>query len=164
MNYIQKLFQLLSSQSRDNSGENISIQKTKEFLNGQMVERWYKDGLLHREDGPAYLSDDGTKKWYVHGKLHRTNGPSIISVENDHLMQQIFITEEYYLDGERHNENGPALIRVFNNVGKYEEWWFKGRQITKEQFDNFCLYKTLDNDLPIQNNLPTKQTSRKIKI
>lgn len=39
--------------------------------------RWYdKNGLFHREDGPA-LEYDGDKYWYRHGKLHRIDGPAI---------------------------------------------------------------------------------------
>jgi hypothetical protein len=28
---------------------------------------WYKNGELHREDGPAVEYYDGTKKWYLNG-------------------------------------------------------------------------------------------------
>lgn len=28
---------------------------------------WYENGLRHREDGPAYISHYGTKQWYLHG-------------------------------------------------------------------------------------------------
>lgn len=38
---------------------------------------WYKDGKLHREDGPAVESNDGTKRWYKDGKIHREDGPAI---------------------------------------------------------------------------------------
>lgn len=43
-------------------------------------ECWYKDRTcneLHREDGPAYIADDGGyKAWYQHGRLHREDGPA----------------------------------------------------------------------------------------
>ena len=29
---------------------------------------WYKDGELHREDGPAIEGADGIKAWYLDGK------------------------------------------------------------------------------------------------
>jgi hypothetical protein len=29
---------------------------------------WWKDGLRHREDGPAYEGADGTKDWWVDGQ------------------------------------------------------------------------------------------------
>lgn len=39
--------------------------------------RWYKDGVLHREDGPAVIGKDEHKEWWVNGKLHREDGPAI---------------------------------------------------------------------------------------
>jgi hypothetical protein len=41
------------------------------------TKRYYKDNLLHREDGPAKEFTNGTKMWYINGKLHRTDGPAI---------------------------------------------------------------------------------------
>ena len=37
--------------------------------------RWYKNGKLHREDGPA-VEWAGSKYWYKDDKLHRENGPA----------------------------------------------------------------------------------------
>ena len=37
-----------------------------------------KDGLVHREEGPAIITAQGTRKWALNGKLHRTDGPAII--------------------------------------------------------------------------------------
>jgi hypothetical protein len=39
---------------------------------------WYKDGKIHREDGPAIIYSDGTHFWYKDGKRHREDGPAII--------------------------------------------------------------------------------------
>ena len=41
------------------------------------TKKWYKNGKLHREDGPAIERADGYKKWYKNGKLHREDGPAI---------------------------------------------------------------------------------------
>ncbi len=41
------------------------------------IKEWYKNGKLHREDGPAVERIDGTKVWYRKGKLHREDGPAI---------------------------------------------------------------------------------------
>lgn len=35
-------------------------------------------GVLHREDGPAVVKEDGTQEWWVAGKRHREDGPAII--------------------------------------------------------------------------------------
>ena len=37
---------------------------------------WYKNGRIHRDDGPAVESADGTKFWYKNGKIHREDGPA----------------------------------------------------------------------------------------
>lgn len=29
---------------------------------------WRENNLIHREDGPAIISPDGTERWYVNGK------------------------------------------------------------------------------------------------
>ena len=40
--------------------------------------RWYVEGKLHREDGPAYTAGwEDRKVWYQKGKIHRTDGPAI---------------------------------------------------------------------------------------
>jgi len=39
--------------------------------------RWYLNGKLHCEDGPAVEWPDGEKQWYLNGKLHREDGPAI---------------------------------------------------------------------------------------
>jgi len=38
---------------------------------------WYRDGKLHREDGPAIEWANGTKAWYRDGKFHREDGPAV---------------------------------------------------------------------------------------
>lgn len=34
--------------------------------------------IIHREDGPAIIWDDGSKFWYYDGVNHNENGPSAI--------------------------------------------------------------------------------------
>ena len=38
---------------------------------------WFKEGGLHRLDGPAIEWNDGDKEWYKEGKRHRLDGPAI---------------------------------------------------------------------------------------
>ena len=40
------------------------------------VKCWYKDGIIHRANGPAIESQNGYQDWYWHGKLHRKDGPA----------------------------------------------------------------------------------------
>ncbi len=39
--------------------------------------KWYLNGQLHREDGPATELAIGTKIWYLNGQHHREDGPAI---------------------------------------------------------------------------------------
>jgi len=74
--------------------------------------RWYKNGKLHRDDGPAIINGikmengietiqvehngparilaSGTQYWYQNGKCHREDGPAIINVDG---------SEEYFING-----------------------------------------------------------------
>ncbi len=40
--------------------------------------RWYLDGKLHREDGPAVEYSDGSKYWYLNGKRYEPSAHEII--------------------------------------------------------------------------------------
>ena len=68
-----------------------------EFLNGHYESNeshfYFKDGLLHREDGPAYkLRDDGEEHWCIDGLYHRIDGPAITTIESGSY---------WYIDGKR---------------------------------------------------------------
>jgi len=60
--------------------------------------RWYRDGRLHREDGPAIERSGGTCLWYRDGRLHREDGPAIERSDG---------TREWYRDGELYREERP---------------------------------------------------------
>ncbi len=85
---------------------------------------WYKNGRIHRNDGPAVIHDDvlgyykhevphrvdgpaiqcfnsRSERWWMNGKLHRVDGPAVI--ENDYCTQ-------WWRDGELHRIAGPADI------------------------------------------------------
>jgi hypothetical protein len=83
--------------------------KTKERPKGKY---WYKDGQLHRDDGPAVEQDNGTKRWYKHGKKHRDDGPAVIWPDGSKL---------WYQDGKPHRDDGPAWEIKKNR----EERWYK---------------------------------------
>ena len=51
------------------------------YKNGD--EFWYRNGKLHREDGPAVEWTDGSKFWYRNGKYHREDGPAIEYANGD---------------------------------------------------------------------------------
>ena len=38
---------------------------------------WYKNGLQHREDGPAIEYFSSYKAWWLNGERHREDGPAV---------------------------------------------------------------------------------------
>ena len=40
-------------------------------------QRWFLDGLLHREYAPAVTYPNGTQYWYLNGLRHRLDGPAV---------------------------------------------------------------------------------------
>lgn len=52
---------------------------------------WYKDGQVHRENGPAVINIDGVY-YYINNKIHRVDGPAAIYKNG---------TKFYYLWGEQ---------------------------------------------------------------
>lgn len=94
-----------------------------------------KDGLRHREDGPAVIWSDGTSFWYINDLLHREEGPAIRYFNE---AQHWFINgkkhreggpaveykdgeTEWYKDGILHREDGPAI-----DGNEVKEWWVNG--------------------------------------
>ena len=61
--------------------------------------RWYWNGALHNEDGPAFETVNGSKYWFVDGKLHRVDGPAIIYDDGSKvwsLNDQDFTFDEWF--------------------------------------------------------------------
>lgn len=56
------------------------------------VKQWVKNGVLHREDGPAIVGKNYLA-WYRHGLLHREDGPAVVRGSGVNRL------EEYWLEG-----------------------------------------------------------------
>ena len=68
---------------------------------------YYKDGttssrelskVLHREDGPAVVYEDGTSYYYNDGKLHREDGPARVysNGETYYYVEGAFYTKKQF--------------------------------------------------------------------
>lgn len=73
---------------------------------------WYRNGKLHRLDGPAVEFPSGSKYWYQNNKLHREDGPA--AEWNDG-------TKIWYLNDQRHRIGGPA-VEWPNGVKQYYQY------------------------------------------
>ena len=82
--------------------------------------RWYLNGKLHREDGPAVEHANGTKSWYLNDNLHREDGPAIEWADGD---------KYWYLNDNLHREDGPAV--EYSGGTKY--WYLNGKKVTEEE-------------------------------
>ncbi len=114
-----------------------------EYINGDKV--WYKEGNLHREDGPAIEAANGTKKWYKNGKYHRTDGPAV-EYTNGY--------KAWYVNGKNHRTDGPAI--EYSDGTRY--WFLNSEQYFWICFKNYIVldqyqgeydlmwYKLLDKD------------------
>lgn len=79
---------------------------------------WYKNGKLHRIDGPAVEHWNGSKHWYVEGKRHRVNGPAFESPDG---------TKCWYIEGEEYKKIIKTQDKIFlgKEIGKYGLEWYK---------------------------------------
>jgi hypothetical protein len=75
---------------------------------------WYRNGELHREDGPAIVFVDGSKEWWKNGQRHREDGPAVIRSDG---------IREWWRDGKLHREDGPAVVTTNGR----QEWWKNGK-------------------------------------
>lgn len=60
------------------------------------TKKWYLNGKIHREDGPAVEWASGDKKWYINGKLHREDGPAFEGSDG---------TKYWYINGVEYTED-----------------------------------------------------------
>lgn len=80
----------------------------------------YKDGELHREDGPAVEYFNGSQIWYLNGKCHRMNGPAVELFDG---------YRAWWRQGEIHREDGPAIQRPDGTA----EWYLNNKLIAREE-------------------------------
>jgi hypothetical protein len=56
----------------------IEIMKNGRFVDGLGNVYYYRNGLIHRDDGPAVEYPDGSMYWYQNDQLHREDGPAVV--------------------------------------------------------------------------------------
>jgi hypothetical protein len=82
---------------------------------------YYKNKVLHRIYGPAYVSKrHDTEIWYKEGQYHRIGGPAIRHKKN----------MQWFKDGKRHREDGPAVIGPAIPPG----YWIDGEKYSPKQY------------------------------
>ena len=97
------------------------------IVDGCGTKFYYKDNMLHREDGPAVIHENGTLSYHINGKRHREDGPALIYWTG---------SVEYYIEDKLHREDGPAIIGLDGTL----EYWIEGK-LVDEYFKNFGCFK-----------------------
>ena len=81
---------------------------------------WYKNGKLHREDGPAVTYAGIAEHYYIDDNLHREDGPAMTydTPDGSH--------KEWWVNGKLHRDDGPAQI-----LSNGQERWFDNGMMIK---------------------------------
>ena len=123
-------------------------EKNGKYVYGKMT-LYYKDGFLHREDGPAEERINGDKEWWINGKRHREDGPAIENLNG---------YKSWWLNDQLHREDGPAIERHNGD----NEWFLQGESVTEEEIAQKKKKKNLNEKL--QSTLVERHKDRKNKI
>jgi|SRR5579859_4154648 len=141
---IKQALDLIKSLSK--VGEKVC--KTNEYG----TKRWFLNGKLHREDGPAVEYTDGYKAWYLNDELHREDGPAVeftdgykdwyyhgelITCSSQEEFERLinkkdlptcetdkYGTKRWTLDDQYHREDGPAI----DHCDGYKAWYLYGQR------------------------------------
>jgi hypothetical protein len=124
--------------------------ETQELKNGSYFDeedqttKWFKDGIIHREDGPAIISPNGNQAWYQNGVFHRVGGPAL-EMADENMYQ-------WCQNGLLHREDGPAVM-----MKDIIEWWIHGVQYSEKEFNALKLNEKLEAELPQENIVKIKK-------
>lgn len=108
----------------------ITIRKSSNKRGGYAI-RYYKNNLLHRENGePACVQFKNgkivEKRWYKNGELDNENAPSIVWWHDNGVKW----AEKWFKDGKRHRENDFAI----------QNWDSSGETTFKAKYKNGKLF------------------------
>jgi hypothetical protein len=109
--------------------------------------RWYVNGELHREDGPAVIYSDGSQEWWVNGFRHRADGPA---------REYSTGRKEWYLNGKLHREDGPASIEASGT----RLWYFEHHYC----YSDFDFNQLKGNYIVVERGIPTDRMFGKLKL
>jgi len=94
-------------------------------------------GLHHRLDGPSLIVPgvngaviEIEETWFKNGVMHRSDGPACTTRIREKDGNN-YIVHDYYEYGKKHREGGPAHVQFENksNVPCYTEFWENGKMV-----------------------------------
>lgn len=105
-------------------------------INNDYEQRYYHEGKLHCETGPAVIRTNGSMFWFKHGLPSREDGPASIVKTSDGQIETWFtngVPRQWYI--------GPFFID--HSKGKYSLWWRgdskSGRCIRPEEIESMII-------------------------
>ena len=120
-----------------------------EYANGDLG--FFQKGVCHRIGGPAFISvSEGRQEWWHEGKLHRANGPAIVW-DNGH--------QEWYFGGKKHRTDGPAITKT-NGL---KEFWIHGKQTTEDKMADQKMGDPKQDSNSINDKHPFTKAYKKAK-
>lgn len=103
--------------------------------------KWFRNGLQHRDDGPAILYPEYKEAWLIMGHYHRIAGPAIKYADG---------REEWYSYGQLDRKDGPAVTCA---NGKKE--WYEGGKYIKSEHPEEKAYVSEMRSVPIPPQAPS---------
>ena len=129
-------------------------------VDAEGTKRWYKNGDLHREDGPAIECSDGSASWYYKSifvgygdKPDPTLWARLTSTEINGgpllngCIVDLFGNKSWYKDDLNHREDGPAYEYTNGSMS----WSFNGELLS---WDAKGFWKLWDRLTPEQRGNP----------
>jgi antitoxin component YwqK of YwqJK toxin-antitoxin module len=113
-----------------NTSPKIEIKKTRNSSGRLKSVEYTKDGLPHKEDGPAFISyyvngNVQCAAWYKEGIRHRIDGPAFLDYHDDGSLRE----ESWCRGDEFHREDGPSRVVYLKNGSKtYEAYHKNGKR------------------------------------
>lgn len=137
---------------------NISCPSDIIVVKDTVIKKWYYNGKIHRDGGPAVIHFSNGNKfkelWYHYGNVHRDDGPAEIFYRNykgTDYMTELFWFHENIL----HREDGPAVIyySIIDGVNVINaKYWLKyGEEYKKNGVSG--IYYDLSGDKIISTNI-----------
>jgi hypothetical protein len=114
----------------------MSIQ-TNRLIDSVETNIWYLNGVIHREDGPAFILGNGSKIWYLNGVIHRIDGPAVEYIDGGKL---------WYLNGLMYSEEKyNKIIKLVRKIVREIKTKVRNKYISYLKETNICDEKYLYN-------------------
>ena len=84
--------------------------------------------ILHREDGPAFVSPYGGSAWFVNGQRHREDGPAI---ERSTGSKVWYLNGEYVSEAEHKRRTAKETVLTMDQIAVKFGISVEGLKITK---------------------------------